>query len=262
MRARYYDPQLGRFLSEAPIGISGGLNLYAYAGNDPVNAADPSGMAATTHIIVWGSGTDWCSTQWGCAPSGTTCAASTADGTGARWCYEDDQGAPGLPLPGMPSGGSGVPGLEGRGGPGSTDGAPSGDTGGPSPAPSCWRLAGSVALNGILDFGIPGAREVIGGARLIARADRISVAGRDAFKFANALLREGNSASAAIHEGNGIFQSLRGGALGAERLAGEVKVGSGLAGWAFSTSLASDLIDVIPGVGTAKAGLRFVKQCM
>lgn len=44
MRARCYDPALGRFLSEDPIGISGGLNLYAYAGNDPVNAADPSGM--------------------------------------------------------------------------------------------------------------------------------------------------------------------------------------------------------------------------
>jgi RHS repeat-associated protein len=43
MRARYYDPDLGRFLSEDPIGISGGLNLYAYAGNDPVNHDDPSG---------------------------------------------------------------------------------------------------------------------------------------------------------------------------------------------------------------------------
>ena len=43
MRARYYDPALGRFLSEDPIGITGGLNLYAYAGNDPVNHADPSG---------------------------------------------------------------------------------------------------------------------------------------------------------------------------------------------------------------------------
>jgi RHS repeat-associated protein len=43
--ARYYDPDLGRFLSEDPIGISGGLNLYAYAGNDPVNKADPTGTS-------------------------------------------------------------------------------------------------------------------------------------------------------------------------------------------------------------------------
>ncbi len=44
MRARYYDPELGRFISEDPIGIAGGLNLYKYAGNDPVNGRDPSGL--------------------------------------------------------------------------------------------------------------------------------------------------------------------------------------------------------------------------
>ena len=36
MRARYYDPMLGRFISADPIGHEGGLNLYAYAGNNPV----------------------------------------------------------------------------------------------------------------------------------------------------------------------------------------------------------------------------------
>lgn len=44
MRARYYDPKLGRFLSEDPLGVAGGLNLYAYANNDPVNWSDPSGL--------------------------------------------------------------------------------------------------------------------------------------------------------------------------------------------------------------------------
>ena len=52
MRARYYDPDLGRFLSEDPIGISGGLNLYAYAGNDPVNMWDPSGLCLEPGGIV------------------------------------------------------------------------------------------------------------------------------------------------------------------------------------------------------------------
>lgn len=44
-RARYYDPQNGRFTQEDPIGIAGGLNLYGYAGSDPVNYADPSGQS-------------------------------------------------------------------------------------------------------------------------------------------------------------------------------------------------------------------------
>ena len=43
MRARYYDPALGRFISEDPIGFAGGINPYAYAGNDPVNTTDPYG---------------------------------------------------------------------------------------------------------------------------------------------------------------------------------------------------------------------------
>jgi RHS repeat-associated protein len=43
-RARYYDPSIGRFISEDPIGLAGGLNLYAYVGNDPTNEFDPDGL--------------------------------------------------------------------------------------------------------------------------------------------------------------------------------------------------------------------------
>ena len=42
--ARWYDPALHRFVSEDPIGIDGGINLYAYVGNDPMNGTDPSGL--------------------------------------------------------------------------------------------------------------------------------------------------------------------------------------------------------------------------
>ena len=40
--ARWYDPELGRFITEDP--IKDGLNWYAYCGNNPVNYVDPTGL--------------------------------------------------------------------------------------------------------------------------------------------------------------------------------------------------------------------------
>jgi RHS repeat-associated protein len=43
--ARYYDPATGRWLEQDPIGFGAGdANLYRYAGNDPTNLADPTGL--------------------------------------------------------------------------------------------------------------------------------------------------------------------------------------------------------------------------
>lgn len=42
---RWYDPVTGRWLSKDPIGLSGGLNLYAFCEGDPVNKTDPDGMS-------------------------------------------------------------------------------------------------------------------------------------------------------------------------------------------------------------------------
>ena len=47
-RARFYDPALGRFLAEDPLGYGGGdSNLYSFAWNNPKNWSDPSGLSAT-----------------------------------------------------------------------------------------------------------------------------------------------------------------------------------------------------------------------
>lgn len=43
-RGRYYSPFLHRFISEDPAGLSGGLNSYAYVGNNPISLNDPYGL--------------------------------------------------------------------------------------------------------------------------------------------------------------------------------------------------------------------------
>ncbi len=51
-RARYYSPTMQRFISNDPIGFSGGdVNLYAYVSNDPVNYADPSGHSLVGRVV-------------------------------------------------------------------------------------------------------------------------------------------------------------------------------------------------------------------
>ena len=43
---RYYDPQVGRFIVQDPIGLNGGWNLYQYAPN-PLGWIDPLGLSCT-----------------------------------------------------------------------------------------------------------------------------------------------------------------------------------------------------------------------
>ena len=86
MRARWYEPQTGRFLSEDPIGLAGGMNPFVFAGNDPVNARDPTGLA------FWCYG--WSVNTWPVS-TGVTCVwyASSSDNSDewpeAFWDYHN-----------------------------------------------------------------------------------------------------------------------------------------------------------------------------
>jgi RHS repeat-associated protein len=49
-RARYYSPDLGRFISQDPAGFAAGdANLYRYVGNSPLMLIDPSGLGSTSY---------------------------------------------------------------------------------------------------------------------------------------------------------------------------------------------------------------------
>jgi RHS repeat-associated protein len=56
-KARVYDPVLGRFLQTDPVGDKDDLDLYAYVGNDPIGAVDPTGTTCTGSRIENTDGT-------------------------------------------------------------------------------------------------------------------------------------------------------------------------------------------------------------
>jgi RHS repeat-associated protein len=53
-RARYYDPQSGRFLTEDSLGFKGnGPDFYKYTLNDPTDLTDPLGLNAQPVPLPW-----------------------------------------------------------------------------------------------------------------------------------------------------------------------------------------------------------------
>ena len=50
-RFRYYEPGVGRFISQDPIGLRGGKNLFQYA-NNPIAWVDPLGLAGAAGILT------------------------------------------------------------------------------------------------------------------------------------------------------------------------------------------------------------------
>jgi RHS repeat-associated protein len=68
LRARAYDPRIGRFLREDPLGTDGGFNLYAYVENDPINLTDPFGLQSSNPFDL-------------CSPCEPVCRLATTPGT-------------------------------------------------------------------------------------------------------------------------------------------------------------------------------------
>jgi RHS repeat-associated protein len=56
-RARFYDPQVGRFLSEDPLGLSAGPNPYEYGFDNPLRYVDPTGNQPWQQAALAGGGT-------------------------------------------------------------------------------------------------------------------------------------------------------------------------------------------------------------
>lgn len=83
--ARDYDPTVGRWVSKDPARFDGGqANLYVYAGNDPVNARDPSGQIPIISNLM-------CAYEiWKLGDAYDDCHKELKDKLDRSTCIEDD----------------------------------------------------------------------------------------------------------------------------------------------------------------------------
>lgn len=86
-RARYYDQNAGRFISEDPIRFRGGINFYAYVLNSPTNFMDPTG---TVCVYSQSTGRFTCYPSCAVIPQPNSCSQTPRHGLGEP--YYDEPG--------------------------------------------------------------------------------------------------------------------------------------------------------------------------
>ena len=110
VRNRWYDPIIGRFISEDPIGLAGGINKYAFGGGDPINSHDPLGLKVQNDtpptptlapVEIKGKRNDpLCAVENHCRWSGQYSFVSDWLG-GNRLVFRHDVSGGGSPIPGV-----------------------------------------------------------------------------------------------------------------------------------------------------------------
>ncbi len=82
--ARYYDPTIGRFITQDPSGMADGPNMYMHVGNNPINLVDLWGLCSknATAPFEWWDLTSWAypgTNYCGLTKSGPGCPTSPSD---------------------------------------------------------------------------------------------------------------------------------------------------------------------------------------